>query len=157
MIGIYCQLWIIKYFYIIWWVFFRSCGISLKNSPGILIALVPHRILYITMANFLRVQVLSFIVRDQTFGKDLKLRTKIINISDSIAGQPLPSDAMFDEDRGASCHRSANRIKSLFPIDMFDDPNGARADIARDWDFLEPAEFGAAHGGHRHTLQIELY
>ena len=108
----------------------QSCGISFEDSPRVLVALVPHGILNISMSNFLRVQILSFVISDQTFGKDFELRAKIVDISNSIACQPLSCNAVFDEDRGASCNRGANCIESLLAIGMLDDPYGAGTEIA---------------------------
>lgn len=74
------------------------------------------------MAWFLGKQVLSFVVWKETFAKDLKLGSKLINIVDFFATEPLRSQAVFYQDFVVDGNIMADAIEPQLCVRILNGP-----------------------------------
>ncbi len=130
---------------------------SFYHSPFVLNALWSQRVCCWLVSLFLGKQILSFIVSEEAFTKNLVLNSEIIDILNCFTGQPLSSGQMLEQYSFSSGDRLADWIKSLFGIDLFDNPYGVRVQGGCDWHLLLPAELWTTHWTHWQTLKIELH
>ncbi len=81
------------------------------------------------MSHLFRVQILSLVIGQKAFPKGFKLGSELIHIIHFLAGQPLRSPIVLDQQFLIYSYFLAQAVKSKLGICVLEDPDAVRVEL----------------------------